>query len=128
MTSRARVGTMPAGTRSAQQQAGVPPKAWAGEIFFFSSRRRHTRLTCGWSSDVCSSDLILALIITDTVTKASFGISFPVDIPSLIGGDGAYVGFTGGTESVTGTQDIVNWTYSAIAVAQIGRASCRERV
>src|SRR5438477_12060177 len=27
-------------------------------IFFFSSRRRHTRLTCDWSSDVCSSDLI----------------------------------------------------------------------
>src|SRR6201982_913027 len=24
---------------------------------FFSSRRRHTRLTCDWSSDVCSSDL-----------------------------------------------------------------------
>src|SRR6266571_7431388 len=25
-------------------------------LFFFSSRRRHTRLTCDWSSDVCSSD------------------------------------------------------------------------
>src|SRR4051812_50006863 len=25
---------------------------------FFSSRRRHTRLTCDWSSDVCSSDLL----------------------------------------------------------------------
>src|SRR6267142_2413946 len=29
----------------------------AHDIFFFSSRRRHTRLTCDWSSDVCSSDL-----------------------------------------------------------------------
>src|SRR2546430_12384395 len=29
----------------------------AGEIFFFSSRRRHTRCGCDWSSDVCSSDL-----------------------------------------------------------------------
>src|SRR6266480_6840554 len=29
-------------------------------MFFFSSRRRHTRLTCDWSSDVCSSDLDLA--------------------------------------------------------------------
>src|SRR5690242_21395399 len=28
-------------------------------FFFFSSRRRHTRLTCDWSSDVCSSDLLL---------------------------------------------------------------------
>src|SRR5689334_5297905 len=25
--------------------------------FFFSSRRRHTRWNCDWSSDVCSSDL-----------------------------------------------------------------------
>src|SRR5260221_8281519 len=27
-------------------------------FFFFSSRRRHTRSLCDWSSDVCSSDLI----------------------------------------------------------------------
>src|SRR5262249_59919073 len=32
--------------------------ARAGELFFFfSSRRRHTRLVSDWSSDVCSSDL-----------------------------------------------------------------------
>src|SRR5690242_16824013 len=30
-------------------------------VFFFSSRRRHTRLTCDWSSDVCSSDLEAAI-------------------------------------------------------------------
>src|SRR5262249_56837525 len=29
--------------------------------FFFSSRRRHTRLVSDWSSDVCSSDLALAI-------------------------------------------------------------------
>src|SRR2546430_3603691 len=28
-------------------------------VFFFSSRRRHTRFDCDWSSDVCSSDLVL---------------------------------------------------------------------
>src|SRR2546430_3809699 len=28
--------------------------------FFFSSRRRHTRFDCDWSSDVCSSDLVEA--------------------------------------------------------------------
>src|SRR5947209_14907397 len=28
-------------------------------VFFFSSRRRHTRYWRDWSSDVCSSDLIL---------------------------------------------------------------------
>src|SRR5260370_40280762 len=27
------------------------------DFFFFSSRRRHTRFKCDWSSDVCSSDL-----------------------------------------------------------------------
>src|SRR5256885_11970333 len=29
------------------------------KFFFFSSRRRHTRLQGDWSSDVCSSDLHL---------------------------------------------------------------------
>src|SRR5438270_9696712 len=28
--------------------------------FFFSSRRRHTRFDCDWSSDVCSSDLCVS--------------------------------------------------------------------
>src|SRR6266481_7409875 len=32
---------------------GSSAKLW----FFFSSRRRHTRWNCDWSSDVCSSDL-----------------------------------------------------------------------
>src|SRR5688572_32674371 len=32
-------------------------------FFFFSSRRRHTRFDCDWSSDVCSSDLITSLIV-----------------------------------------------------------------
>src|SRR5207247_7034484 len=31
--------------------------AVALSVFFFSSRRRHTRSTRDWSSDVCSSDL-----------------------------------------------------------------------
>src|SRR5207237_2442705 len=30
-------------------------------LFFLSSRRRHTRFKCDWSSDVCSSDLILVV-------------------------------------------------------------------
>src|SRR5690606_40701840 len=29
-------------------------------FFFFSSRRRHTRFSRDWSSDVCSSDLVTA--------------------------------------------------------------------
>src|SRR5260370_19220945 len=31
-------------------------------FFFFSSRRRHTRFKCDWSSDVCSSDLFLPAV------------------------------------------------------------------
>src|SRR5690606_39392238 len=30
--------------------------------FFFSSRRRHTRFSRDWSSDVCSSDLVQAAL------------------------------------------------------------------
>src|SRR4051812_49500674 len=37
-------------------------------FFFFSSRRRHTRLTCDWSSDVCSSDL-LQLPVINLITQ-----------------------------------------------------------
>src|SRR5690242_5801372 len=33
-----------------------------GCVFFLSSRRRHTRLTCDWSSVVCSSDLRLMVL------------------------------------------------------------------
>src|SRR2546430_3608072 len=32
-------------------------------FFFFSSRRRHTRFDCDWSSDVCSSDLGLSNVV-----------------------------------------------------------------
>src|SRR5690606_40306462 len=36
---------------------GVIPYALCA-FFFFSSRRRHTRFSRDWSSDVCSSDLV----------------------------------------------------------------------
>src|SRR2546430_13080211 len=39
--------------------------------FFFSSRRRHTRFDCDWSSDVCSSDL-LPLLAKTLVAIAAF--------------------------------------------------------
>src|SRR5256885_9622578 len=32
-------------------------------VFFFSSRRRHTRLQGDWSSDVCSSDLLVKSLL-----------------------------------------------------------------
>src|SRR5437588_1865275 len=43
-------------------------------VFFFSSRRRHTRSLCEWSSDVCSSDLSISidgLDNTDETTGAA---------------------------------------------------------
>src|SRR2546426_9249763 len=39
-------------------------------LFFFSSRRRHTRLQGDWSSDVCSSDL--ATIVTGQFVAEMF--------------------------------------------------------
>src|SRR2546430_4910564 len=38
--------------------AGCDVSAAVRVRFFFSSRRRHTRFDCDWSSDVCSSDLL----------------------------------------------------------------------
>src|SRR2546430_698811 len=55
------VGMGDAGIKSAIQGSNVPnpdeavPSFVSGAIFF-SSRRRHTRFDCDWSSDVCSSD------------------------------------------------------------------------
>src|SRR5256886_17185635 len=41
--------------------------AGGAAMFFFSSRRRHTRFDCDWSSDVCSSDLLLSCILSGLV-------------------------------------------------------------
>src|SRR5260221_5595986 len=43
-------------------------------VFFFSSRRRHTRSLCDWSSDVCSSDLGLSLLQAAELATVSSGI------------------------------------------------------
>src|SRR6266480_7538210 len=52
-----------------------------GFFFFFSSRRRHTRLTCDWSSDVCSSDL-----------RRKFGLRGIVEQAPDFGGHGVEAG------------------------------------
>src|SRR2546430_10507013 len=51
-------------------------------IFFFSSRRRHTRFDCDWSSDVCSSDLHvfctrLSWVAADAVVQRAMRHSSP---------------------------------------------------
>src|ERR1039457_5262574 len=48
--------------------------------FFFSSRRRHTRLQGDWSSDVCSSDLGLPGIDLCPVQEEA-GLHFQVGLP-----------------------------------------------
>src|SRR2546427_3896486 len=40
-------------------------------FFFFSSRRRHTRFDCDWSSDVCSSDLGASIYSTKPAPESS---------------------------------------------------------
>src|SRR5438270_9695057 len=69
-------------------------------IFFFSSGRRHTRFGCDWSSDVCSSDLLL-----DAVGKRTVALEDRT-LRSYLGG----------------------WPEYVRVRAEIGRASCRERV
>src|SRR5690625_6932732 len=61
-------------------------------IFFFSSRRRHTRWPRDWSSDVCSSDLeVLLMKIFKRVKKlCENGYEFqlePVHFTALFAGD-----------------------------------------
>src|SRR5438034_11653561 len=51
-------------------------------FFFFSSRRRHTRSLCDWSSDVCSSDLEGVIDEPQRLRQARFH----ADVPSSSGG------------------------------------------
>src|SRR5438093_10572120 len=48
-------------------------------FFFFSSRRRHTRLVSDWSSDVCSSDLGYSAHDRLVHAGAQLGIPFAFD-------------------------------------------------
>jgi hypothetical protein len=54
----------------------------------------------------------LSMTITDTVTNATFTTSWPIDIPTTVGGTVAWVGFTGATGGQTATQEIINWTFN----------------
>src|SRR3989454_6653897 len=89
-------------------------------FFFFSSRRRHTRLQGDWSSDVCSSDLLLGsnvhLLREDGLLSSnSSGIAV---LPTVK--DNFTFPFS---RLIAGGTDL----YS-LRVDEIGRASCRERV
>jgi alpha-L-arabinofuranosidase len=55
---------------------------------------------------------ILTMTITDTVTKAAYTTSFPINIPAVIGANSALVGFTGGTGGASATQNILSWNFA----------------
>src|SRR5690606_40503701 len=66
-------------------------------VFFFSRRRRHTRFSRDWSSDVCSSDLTTANI--PSIKTAFHQISIlknfhsPINFHFLQVGDNPFVQF-----------------------------------
>ena len=54
----------------------------------------------------------LVWTITDATTGKTFSTSATLNIPGTVGGNSAYVGFTGGTGGATATQEILTWTYT----------------
>ena len=55
-------------------------------------------------------------VLTETITDLEdttliFSVSYDVDIPSFVGGDTAFVGFTGATGSTWSIQDVLTWDY-----------------
>lgn len=57
----------------------------------------------------------LVMTITDTTTNAKFTQTSPINIPGIVGGNLAYVGFTGGTGGLTSAQNVLSWTMSSTA-------------
>src|SRR5690606_39278637 len=84
-------------------------------LFFFASRRRHTRFSRDWSSDVCSSDLAPAVMRATCACKIVFASS------ELAHGDAAGQNLECGSPLSIVRQ-------GRVGVHKIGRASCRERV
>src|SRR5207237_6141469 len=92
-------------------------------LFFFSSRRRHTRFKCDWSSDVCSSDLTAGrLLIDEPMLEELRAIRKEVAPHHVL----LVVDAMTGQDAVT-VADRFNKAVGIDAV-KIGRASCRERV
>jgi hypothetical protein len=60
----------------------------------------------------------LAMTITDSSLNKTFRTSWPINIPQTIGGNTAFVGFTGGTGGLTASQKIETWTYAYTPPAQ----------
>jgi hypothetical protein len=59
--------------------------------------------------------------LTDTITKATYTKTYTgINIPSLVGGNTAYVGFGGSTGAATVTQSLSSWTYTEESPGQAG--------
>ncbi len=58
----------------------------------------------------------LSLTITDTVVNATFTQTWPINIPQIVGGNTAYVGFTGGAGGSSSSQKIETWSFSSNAI------------
>src|SRR2546430_12365263 len=89
-------------------------------VFFFSSRRRHTRFDCDWSSDVCSSDLNLAALLH---LKGDYAGAEPLYREAL------HIRLKlRGPEHTEVATTLTNLAMLLVRKGEIGRASCRERV
>lgn len=58
----------------------------------------------------------LTLHLRDVVSNDTFTMSKTINIPQIVGGNTAYVGFTGGTGGLSSSQKILNWTYATQSV------------
>ncbi|MBB5339949.1 chitobiase/beta-hexosaminidase C-terminal domain-containing protein [Tunturiibacter gelidoferens] len=55
----------------------------------------------------------LTMTLTDQLVGKTFTYSQAINIPQIVGGNTAYVGFTGGTGGSTSIQKILSWTYAS---------------
>lgn len=60
----------------------------------------------------------LTMTITDISTNATFTHAWSINIPQMVGGNTAYVGFTAGTGGLVATQQILSWTYTTSTTTQ----------
>src|SRR5262249_50087637 len=54
----------------------------------------------------------LTLNLNDLVTNKTFTMSQAINIPATVGGNTAYVGFTGGTGGLSSSQKLVRWAHA----------------
>src|SRR5436853_5411739 len=90
-------------------------------LFFFSSRRRHTRCLSYWSSDVCSSDLISFVTTPLVVSRENVYVAFVTDqtLSALAASFEWSVTENGGTPQVQ-TTDHGEFSYTPAAAGRVG--------